>query len=174
MDSELVVLHFVSVEAAERALETVKTLDAEGFLKVTDRKKELIITSGGKNVAPQAIEKELRSLSTVSQAVVVGDRRNYLVALITLDPHRLPEEAESVGSDARDLESAAKCPKLLTHLEEEIEAINKELARFETIKRFAVLPEDLSVEGGELTPTMKLKRRVINEKYAAEIEDLYA
>jgi len=149
-------------------------IDDDGFLKITDRKKELIITSGGKNVAPQAIESELRGIAAVAQAVVVGDRRNYLTALLTLDPDLLAREAEKIGSPARDLETAARCPKLRIHLEERVERVNGGLARYETIKRFTVLPGEFSVDGGEMTPTMKLKRRVINEKYAREIEDLYA
>jgi len=149
-------------------------IDEDGFLSITDRKKELIITSGGKNVAPQAIEKELRSVAIVEQAVVLGDRRNYLTALLTLDPLLLTREAERIGSLATDLESAVLCPQIRSHLQKRIHAINSGLSRFETIKRFAMLPVEFSVEGGELTPTMKLKRRVINQKYAVEIENLYA
>jgi len=148
-------------------------IDEDGFLSITDRKKELIITSGGKNVAPQSIEKELRSIPAVGQAVVLGDRRNYLTALLTLDPQLLPREAERIGSPAKGLEAAAQCPVLRRHLEESVDTVNSGLARFETIKRFVVLPVEFTVEGGELTPTMKLKRRVVNEKYVAEIESLY-
>ena len=148
-------------------------IDEDGFLSITDRQKELIITSGGKNVAPQVVEKELRSITAVGQAVVLGDRRNYLTALLTLDPQLLASEAEKIGSPAKDLESAALCPKMRSHLEERVAAVNHQLARFETIKRFTVLPVDFTVEGGELTPTMKLKRSVISGKYALEIEDLY-
>ncbi len=149
-------------------------LDEEGYLSVTDRKKELIITSGGKNVAPQTIEKELRALPGVAQAVVVGDRRNYLTALLTLDPPSLATAAARIGSPARDLASAAACERFHRHLEALIEGVNSRLARFETIKRFAVLPVEFSVAGGELTPTLKLKRRIIQEKYADQIEQLYA
>jgi len=149
-------------------------IDENGFLSITDRKKELIITSGGKNVAPQALEKELRGIAAVGHAVVLGDRRNYLTALLTLDPQLLPREAERIGSPARDQQAAARCAKIRGHLEECVEAVNGRLARFETIKRFVILPVEFSVEGGELTPTMKLKRQVICKKYAVEIEDLYA
>lgn len=149
-------------------------IDDDGFLSITDRKKELIITSGGKNVAPQSIESELRGIEVVGQAVVVGDRRKYLAALLTLDPEALPRVAERIDSPARDLQSAAVCPVLRSHLEDQIDLVNAGLARFETIKRFAILPTELSVEGGEMTPTMKLKRRVINQNFAQEIADLYS
>ena len=96
-------------------------IDDEGFLSITDRKKELIITSGGKNVAPQAIEKELRGIAAVSQAVVLGDSRNYLTALLTLDPQLLVSEAEKIGSPARDLGAAAVCATMRRHLEESVD-----------------------------------------------------
>ena len=149
-------------------------IDDQGYLSITDRKKELIITSGGKNVAPQAIESELRAIEVVGQAVVIGDRRKYLVALLTLDPETLPGVAARIGSPARNLDTAAACPVLRSHLESQVEEVNAGLARFETIKRFAILPVELSVEGGEMTPTMKLKRRIVNGKYAGEIAELYS
>jgi long-chain acyl-CoA synthetase len=151
----------------------VGTLDEEGFLQVTDRKKELIITSGGKNVAPQVLEGKLKAIPAVAQAVVVGDRRNFLTALLTLDPEKVESEAKAAGSPARSEAEAAACPRFHDYLEHQVEAVNRSLARFENVRRFAVLPHQLTVEGGELTPTMKLKRRVIYERYAAEIEDLY-
>jgi long-subunit acyl-CoA synthetase (AMP-forming) len=151
----------------------VGTLDEEGYLAITDRKKELLITSGGKNVGPQVIEAELQRIAPVAQAVVVGDGRRYLAALLTLDPERLPAVAAAAGSPARDPEAAAACPRLRAALERELEAVNARLARFETIKRFAILPRPLSIDAGELTPTLKLRRRVIYRRYAAEIEALY-
>jgi long-chain acyl-CoA synthetase len=152
----------------------VGTLDDDGFLKVTDRKKELIITSGGKNVAPQPLEAKLKGIPAVGQAVALGDRRNYVAALLTLDPDRLPEEAGKAGSPASDPAAAAACPRFRAYLDRQVDAVNGTLARYEQVRRYAVLPGQLTIEGGELTPTMKLKRRVINEKYAAEIEALYA
>jgi long-subunit acyl-CoA synthetase (AMP-forming) len=149
-------------------------LDGDGFLRITDRKKELLITSGGKNVAPQPLETRLRAIPAVAHAVALGDRRNYVAALLTLDPERLPAELAAAGSPARDAAAAAVCPVFRTHLERQVEAVNGGLARYESIRRFAVLPGQLTIEGGELTPTMKLKRRVIAEKYAREIEDLYS
>ncbi|MES1211365.1 MAG: long-chain fatty acid--CoA ligase, partial [Acidobacteriota bacterium] len=149
-------------------------LSADGFLRITDRKKELLITSGGKNIGPQILEGKLRQIPAVSQAVVVGDRRNYLAALITLDPLRAPLEAEAAKSPGRTPQELAACPLFRAHLERQIEAVNANLARYETIKKFVILPAELSIEAGELTPTMKLKRRIVNQKYAVEIESLYS
>ncbi len=139
---------------------------------MTDRKKEILITPGGKNIGPAVLEAKLRDIPAVAQAVVVGDRRPYVAALLTLDPERLPPEAAACGSPAREPAAAAACPLFRAHLERQIEEVNATLARYETIKRFATLPGDFA--GGELTPTMKLKRRVIQQKYAAEIETLYS
>ena len=146
----------------------------DGFLRITDRKKELIITSGGKNIGPAILEGKLKQIPGLSQAVVVGDRRNYLAALLTLDPQRAATVAESVGSPAREPEELATDPVFRQYLDKQVEEVNSGLARYETIKRFTVLPRELSIEEGELTPTMKLKRRVVNDRYAAEIEKLYA
>ncbi len=149
-------------------------IDSEGFLRITDRKKELIITSGGKNVGPQNLENKLKQIAAVSQAVVVGDRRNYLAALLTLDPLRAAAEAELAGSPSREPLDLAKCPIFRAYLEKQVEGVNAGLARYETIKRFTILPDELSIERDELTPTLKLKRRVIYKNYAYEIEKLYA
>jgi long-subunit acyl-CoA synthetase (AMP-forming) len=149
-------------------------LDADGFLAITDRKKELLITAGGENVSPQAVEGQLLSIPVVAQAVVIGDRRKYLAALVTLDPERVAAEAEAAGSPARNPSAAAGCPTFRAHLEKQIEAVNQKLARVQTVKKFTILPNELTIAGGELTPTMKLKRRVILAKYEKEIEGLYA
>jgi long-subunit acyl-CoA synthetase (AMP-forming) len=148
-------------------------LDNEGFLKITDRKKELIITAGGENIAPQLVEVQIKSIGVVSQAVVIGDRRRYLSVLLTLDPEKIPSVASLAGSRARNPDEAAQCARFAAYLQHEIDAVNQRLARVQTVKRFAVLPNELSVDGGELTPTMKLRRKVISEKYATEIERLY-
>jgi long-subunit acyl-CoA synthetase (AMP-forming) len=149
-------------------------LDADGFLRVTDRKKELLITAGGKNIAPQFLEGRLRQIPGVSQAIAIGDRRPYVVALLTLDPTRLALLARELGSPARTSAEAARCAIFKAHLGKQIERINESLARYETIKRFALLASELSVEGGELTPTLKLKRRVVLERHKELIESLYA
>jgi long-subunit acyl-CoA synthetase (AMP-forming) len=152
----------------------VGRLDEEGFLEITDRKKELLVTSGGKKTAPQMIEGLLRQIPGVAHAVAVGERRNYVAALLTLDRERLPAALLRAGSPAPDAPAAASCPAFRRFLEEQIEAANRSLARFESVRRFAVLPGEFTVEGGELTPTLKLKRRVVAARYAAEIEALYA
>ncbi len=152
----------------------IGTLDDRGLLSITDRKKELIITSGGKNIGPAVIEGKLRQIPAVSQAVVIGDRRNYLVALLTLDPARAAAEGQTAGSPARTPEALATCPVFRQYLEKQVEGVNATLARYETIKKFVILPRELSIDEGELTPTMKLKRRVVNQKFADEIERLYA
>jgi len=151
----------------------VGEIDVDGFLRVTDRKKELLITSGGKNIAPQHLEGKLKQIAAVSQAVAVGDRRAYVVALLTLDPARLAAEAEKAGSPARTPEDAARCPAFKAYLERQVDEINRGLARYESIKKIALLPKELSVETGELTPTLKLKRRVIHERHKDTIEALY-
>ena len=151
----------------------VGEIDPEGFLRVTDRKKELLITSGGKNIAPQYLEGRLKQIPAVSQAVAIGDRRPFVVALLTLDPARVAGEAARAGSPARTADEAAACPLFHAHVQRQIDAINATLARYETVKRVALLPRELSVEAGELTPTLKLKRRVIHERHAEAIERLY-
>jgi long-chain acyl-CoA synthetase len=147
--------------------------DEDGFLYITDRKKDLIITAGGKNVAPQKIEKLLRKIDGIGQAAVIGDRRKFLSALLTIDPERAPAVAEERGWPS-DPEELAKHPEFRAYVEEGVEAANVELARVETIKRFEILPQDWSQETDELTPTQKVKRRVIDEKYEDEIESMYA
>ena len=138
----------------------VGTLDEDGFLTVTDRKKDMIVTAGGKNVSPQNLENLLKTVPVISQALVVGDRRPYLVALITLDE----EEVAKLGTreDATAL------------VEQAVESINGGLASFEQIRRHAILPRDFSPEQNEVTPTLKLKRRVCEEHFSADLEELYA
>jgi long-chain acyl-CoA synthetase len=136
----------------------VGELDADGYLRITDRKKDIIITAGGKNIAPQNLENAIKSSRYVSQALVVGDRRPYVTVLITLDE----QEVASSGRDPHEL------------VQELVEAVNEDHARVEQIKRFAILPRDFTIEDGELTPTLKLRRRVVQEHFADEIESLYS
>jgi long-subunit acyl-CoA synthetase (AMP-forming) len=152
----------------------VGEIDPDGFMRVTDRKKELIITAGGKNIAPQHLEGQLKQIPAVSQAVAIGDRRPYVVALLTLDPARVAAEAARAGSDARTVEEAARSAPFRAYLEKQVELVNGRLARYESIKKFALLPRELTVEAGELTATLKLKRRVILERYGDAIEALYS
>jgi long-chain acyl-CoA synthetase len=135
----------------------VGEIDAEGYLKITDRKKDLIITAGGKNIAPQNLENALKASRFVSQAVVVGDRRPYVTALITLEQG----EVQATGRDPREL------------VQEIVDDVNRDRVRVEQIKRFAILPRDFSQEEGEITPTLKLRRKVVHEHFADEIDQLY-
>lgn len=150
-------------------------LDEDGFVKVTDRKKELIITSGGKNIAPAPIEAQIKSIPCIAAAAVIGDSRNYLTALVTIDPERFDQAAAAAGSPARDIAAAADCARFSLWLEEQIETtVNSTLSRVQQIKKVRTLAAQFTIEGGELTPTMKLKRRVVHSKYASEIEALYS
>jgi long-chain acyl-CoA synthetase len=139
----------------------------DGFLRITGRKKEIIITAGGKNITPKNIEAALKNHELVSEAVVIGDRRKFLSVLLTLDE----EAARRVAGDAEALHENAA---IRAELERAIEGVNQELARVETIKKFTILPKHFSIEGGELTPTMKVKRKLVAQKYSAEIEAMYA
>jgi long-subunit acyl-CoA synthetase (AMP-forming) len=152
----------------------IGAIDAGGFLRIVDRKKEIIITSGGKNVAPVPIELKFKAVPGVSQAVVVGERRRHLAALLTLDPEQVPVIARRIGSAAKDAVEAASCAVFRAYLEEQVEGINATLASYESIKRFAVLPGELTVDDGTLTPTLKLRRRAIDERYRELIDSLYA
>lgn len=150
-------------------------LDEDGFVKVTDRKKELIITSGGKNIAPAPIEAQLKSIPCVAAAAVIGDGRNYLTALVTIDPESLTSALEAAGSPAKDHAEAGECSIFRSWLEEQVESrVNVTLSRVQSIKKICVLGDQFTIEGGELTPTMKLKRRVVLAKYERQIEALYA
>ncbi len=145
----------------------------DGFLRITDRKKDLIITAGGKNVAPQYIERVLKLSPYISQAAAYGDRRKYLTALITLDSDVILPWARENGLGERTIEQLASEPAVQRLITVEVERLNGRLARYETIKRFWIVPGDFSVDGGELTPTMKLKRRVVVDKYRDKLDALY-
>jgi long-subunit acyl-CoA synthetase (AMP-forming) len=151
-------------------------IDDEGFISITGRKKDIIITAGGKNVAPAEMEGYLQAIPGVGQAVVVGDRQPYLAALIVLDPEALPALEEASGiSGLSDVETAAKSSEVKRFIEEQMQEVcNAKVARYQTIKKIQILPTVFSVEGGELTPTLKVKRNIVNEKYAKEIAAFYA
>ncbi len=145
------------------------SFDAEGFLTIVGRKKEILITAGGKNVAPVNIEAALKHIDGVGEAVVIGDRRKYLVALLTLDPEAAVRLAAELGVAPAELGTN---PTLLARLQAGVEGVNREVSRVESVKRFAVLPAPFEV-GDELTATMKIRRKRVVEKYAATIETLY-
>ena len=150
-------------------------LDEDGYLKIVDRKKELIINAAGKNMSPANIEAHLKSASPlIGQAVAIGDARPYNVALITLDPDFAPGWAEKQGLGDTSLDALAGDEKVEAAIQEAVDAANEKMARVEQIKKFKLLPTDWQPGGDELTPTMKLKRKPIDAKYDAEIEELYA
>jgi long-chain acyl-CoA synthetase len=145
----------------------------EGFLRITDRKKDLIKTSGGKFVAPQKLEGLLKLNPLVSNVLIHGDRRKYVVALITLNVDPLRTIAESNKWSYRDVRALTQLPQVQEMVRQIVAETNTGLASYETIKNFAVLPDDFTVGGGELTPSLKVKRRVLDEKYKDVIEELY-
>ena len=153
----------------------VGEIDEDGYLKIIDRKKELIINAAGKNMSPANIEAEIKSASPlIGQAVAIGDGRPYNTALIVLDTDYAPQWAKQQGLDGHSLEELAREPKLIEAVQGAVDEANSHLARVEQIKRFAVIPGEWNPGGDELTPTMKLKRKPIGDKYQAEIEAMYA
>jgi long-chain acyl-CoA synthetase len=148
-------------------------LDEDGFLRITDRKKDILVTAGGKNVAPQNIENDLKTSKYVSQALVVGDRRPYVAALITLDPQEISRWARERGIEG-DLAELARDERVRALVQSIVDDVNRERSRFEQVKRFEILARDFTMEAGEVTPTLKLRRRAVAEHFAAEIEALYA
>jgi long-subunit acyl-CoA synthetase (AMP-forming) len=150
-------------------------LDSDGYLKIVDRKKELIINAAGKNMSPANIESHLKAASPlIGQAIAIGDARPYNVALIVLDPDFAPVWAQQNGLEGKSIEELSADEKLIAAIQAGVDEANAKMARVEQIKKFTVLPSDWMPGGDELTPTMKLKRRPIADKYSAEIEALYA
>jgi long-chain acyl-CoA synthetase len=152
----------------------IGNLDKDGFLSITDRKKELLKTSGGKLIAPQPIENKLKANTLVGHAAMVGDKHKFACVLISPNLAALKGWAKGQGITTEDATSLVKDPKVVKVYQEIVEKVNGTLAHFESIKRVCVVPEEWSVEDGTMTPSMKLKRRVVNEKYAKEITELYA
>jgi long-chain acyl-CoA synthetase len=151
----------------------VGEFDDEGFLRIVDRKKELIVTAGGKNISPANLENLLKRHPLVGQACAVGDRQRYIAALIVLDPEVAPAWAKRAGLDATRVDELARDERVLAEIQRAVDDANQYVSSAEAIKRFTLLPAEWTVDTDELTPTLKLKRRVIHERYAAEISALY-
>lgn len=173
--------YFKAPEATEEVLKDgwlysgdIGELTQEGYLKITDRKKDILITAGGKNIAPQNLEGMLKQISLVSSAVVVGDKRKYLAALLTPSEENLGNFAKAQGLSVDKLAELIQKNEVLAQIDSDIKKMNLTLAPAEQIKKFKLLDHDFSVESGELTPTMKVKRKVVNEKYKTAIDSLYA
>jgi len=148
-------------------------IDSAGFLQITGRKKDIIITAGGENIAPQLLEGKLKGIVAVSQVVVIGDQKKYLTALLTLDDEVLQSELNNANSSAVGAVEAAQCQQLRNYLQQQISGINKSLAHAQAIQKFTILTRDFSIEGGELTPTMKIKRNIVSVKYQSQIAAMY-
>lgn len=151
----------------------IGTLDEDGFLHITDRKKDILVTAGGKNVAPQNIENDLKTSKYVSQALVVGDRRPYVAALITLDEAEIHRWAGEQGLDG-DLTALIARPDVQELVQDVVDQANRERSRYEQVKRFVILPRDFTMEAGEVTPTLKLRRRAVLEHFEEQVDELYA
>ncbi|PYN49450.1 MAG: long-chain fatty acid--CoA ligase [Candidatus Rokuibacteriota bacterium] len=151
----------------------IGTIDGDGFLVITDRKKDLIVTAGGMNIAPQNIENLLKADPFISQVMIYGDRRPYPVALITVNPEELSKFAREQGILTSAAAAIVKHPKVVERVGRTVEEKNTQLQSYARIKRFTVLATDFTLDGGELTPTLKVKRRVVSQKYKDAIEELY-
>jgi long-chain acyl-CoA synthetase len=149
-------------------------IDSDGYLSITDRKKDLIVTSGGKNIAPQPIQMRLKSSPLVSDAIIIGDRRKFPAALIVPDFVVVEASLREQGAPSGTRDQLAARPDVHALFQRLLDQVNLDLAQFEKIKRFALLPSEMTVEGGELTPTLKMRRSVVEERWATVIEQLYA
>jgi long-chain acyl-CoA synthetase len=150
----------------------IAEIDADGFVKITDRKKDIIVTAGGKNIAPQNLENDLKASKYVSQAIVVGDRRPYPAALITLDAAEIGKWAAGQGIDG-DMAALAKDELVHALVQSIVDDVNRDRSRFEQIKRFVILPRDFTLEQDEVTPTLKLKRRAVMKNFSEAVDSLY-
>lgn len=152
----------------------IGAIDEDGFISITGRKKELIVTAGGKNVAPAVLEDSLRAHPLISQVIVVGDSKPFVGALITLDPEALPGWLERhslpTGTTVAEL---IKNPDLIAEIDKAVAETNKKVSKAESIRKYRILETDFSIESGELTPTLKLKRNIIHDKHSAEIAAIY-
>ena len=150
----------------------IAEIDDDGFVKITDRKKDIIVTAGGKNIAPQNLENDLKASKYVSQAIVVGDRRPFPAALVTLDEVEVAKWAAAQGFDG-DTAALAADPRVIALVQGVVDDVNRERSRYEQIKKFVILPRDFTMEQDEVTPTLKLKRRAIMKNFADAVDGLY-
>src|SRR5690606_1846404 len=151
------------------------TIDEDGYIEVTGRKKEMIVTAGGKNVAPAILEDPIRSDTIISQVIAVGDKRPFVAALITLDEEMLPVWLNNNGEDANmSIEDARKHPKVLAQIQASVDRANANVSRAESIRKFVVLPSDFSEASGHLTPKLSVKRNVVLQDFADVIDELYS
>ncbi len=150
----------------------IAEIDADGFVKITDRKKDIIVTAGGKNIAPQNLENDLKASKYISQALVVGDRRPYPAALVTLDAVEIGKWAEAQGIHA-EMGTLVADERVQGLVQAIVDDVNRDRSRFEQIKRFAILPRDFTLEPDEVTPTLKLKRRAVMQHFAEAVDALY-
>ncbi len=148
-------------------------IDEDGFLRITDRKKDILVTSGGKNVAPQRIEKIMRTSRYIDQVVVYGDRKKYLTGVVALDREQVEEWATKHGIDFANWEELAKHPKVVELIDREVQDKNKLLASFETLKKTIIAPNEFTVDSGEMTASLKVKRKVVTENYREQLDGLY-
>ncbi len=151
----------------------VGEVDEEGYLKITDRKKDLIITAGGKNIAPQYIENLLKFSPYINDAVIIGDRRKYITALIVIDEDNVVKYAQDHKVQYTTFASLTRAPEIVELIQREIDQVNAQMARVENIRKFRILDKKLYTEDGEVTPTMKVKRKAINAQFGDVIEDMY-
>jgi long-chain acyl-CoA synthetase len=151
----------------------VGTVDAEGYFRITDRMKDIIITAGGKNITPSELENELKFSPYVTDAVVIGDKRPYLTVIVMIDQENVEKFAQDNDVPFSNYESLTRTQEVLDLIQGEIDRVNAKFARVEQIKKFFLLETQLSAEDEELTPTMKLKRKLVQTKYAPRIEAMY-
>jgi long-chain acyl-CoA synthetase len=151
----------------------VGSIDAEGFFRITDRMKDIIITAGGKNVTPSEWENELKFSPYITDAVVIGDKRPYLSAIVMIDQDNVEKYAQDHDVPFSNYISLTRAPEIRALIQGEIDKVNHKFARVEQVKRFHLLEAQLSAEDEELTPTMKLKRKLVQTKYAPQIDAMY-
>jgi long-chain acyl-CoA synthetase len=151
----------------------VGVIDNQGYVRITDRMKDIIITAGGKNITPSEIENQLKFSPYISDAVVIGDRRKFLTALIMIDHDNVAKFAQDKGVPFSNYASLCRAQEVQDLIRDEVDKVNKQLARVETVKKFRLIDTLLTAEDEELTPTMKLKRKLVNKKYAPLIDSMY-